>query len=33
MDDNKGLALALDEAKRGYEEGGIPVRGHSHAAF
>ncbi|TGJ80041.1 hypothetical protein E0Z10_g8734 [Xylaria hypoxylon] len=25
MDDHKGLALALEEARRGYEEGGIPI--------
>ncbi|KAI3328403.1 putative cytosine deaminase [Ustulina deusta] len=25
MDDRKGLALALEEARRGYEEGGIPI--------
>ncbi|KAI0104771.1 hypothetical protein GGR51DRAFT_560769 [Nemania sp. FL0031] len=25
MDDHKGLALALEEAKKGYEEGGIPI--------
>jgi hypothetical protein len=26
MDDQQGLALALEEAKKGYEEGGVPVR-------
>ncbi|KAI3329183.1 putative cytosine deaminase [Xylariaceae sp. AK1471] len=25
MDDHSGLALALEEAKKGYEEGGIPI--------
>lgn len=25
MDDEKGLALALEEASIGYQEGGIPV--------
>ncbi|KAI2629725.1 putative cytosine deaminase [Hypoxylon sp. NC1633] len=25
MDDSKGLALAIDEARIGYEEGGIPI--------
>jgi hypothetical protein len=28
MDDTSGLALALEEAKKGYEEGGIPVMSH-----
>ncbi len=31
MDDRKGLALALEEARRGYEEGGIPVRSHTNS--
>jgi hypothetical protein len=26
MDDAKGLAIALEEAKASYDEGGIPVR-------
>ncbi|KAH8157725.1 hypothetical protein CIB48_g10518 [Xylaria polymorpha] len=25
MDDHKGLALALEEARKGYDEGGIPI--------
>ncbi|KAI0176298.1 putative cytosine deaminase [Hypoxylon sp. FL1284] len=25
MDDSKGLALAFEEAKKGYQEGGIPI--------
>ncbi|KAI1821264.1 putative cytosine deaminase [Xylaria intraflava] len=25
MDDQKGLAIALEEAKKGYEEGGVPI--------
>ncbi|KAI1176752.1 putative cytosine deaminase [Nemania sp. FL0916] len=25
MDDHKGLALAFEEAKKGYEEGGVPI--------
>jgi len=31
MDDKRGLALALEEAKKGYEEGGVPVRVYVHS--
>lgn len=26
MDDQQGFAIALEEAKLGYKEGGVPVR-------
>jgi hypothetical protein len=33
MDDQEAFAIALEEAKLGYDEGGVPVRNPSHSPF